>query len=82
MLPYQKFKDAKRHSNIQVGDVCLLKYDGKVNDTFRLCRVVKVKKDKKGVVRTAQVQLRPRDSREKLLPYKSKKPTVQETGVQ
>ena len=46
------------------------------------CRVIKIKEGKLGVVRTAQVQLWPRDSRDALLPYKPKEPTVQETGVQ
>ena len=36
LVPYQRFKDARRHRNIQVGDVCLLRYDGKIKDTYRL----------------------------------------------
>ena len=82
LVPYQRYKDAKRHRNICVGDVCLLCYDGKIKDTYRICRVVETKKDDQGVVRTVKVQLRPQDVREKLLPYKSKTPCIQETGVQ
>ena len=75
LVPYQCYKDAKRHTNIGVGDVCLLRYDGRIKDTYRMCRVISVKSDKSGIVRTADVQLRPRDSREALLPYKPKQST-------
>ena len=37
MLPYQKWKDAKRHSNLRVGDICLLMYPGKIQDKLRYC---------------------------------------------
>ena len=33
MIPYQRFKDAKRHKNLLKGDVCLLQYDGKFKHT-------------------------------------------------
>ena len=36
MIPYQRFKDAKRHKNLVKGDVCLLQYDGKIKHTYRL----------------------------------------------
>ena len=35
MLPYQRYKDTKRFSNLKVGDVCLLSYPGKIKEKFR-----------------------------------------------
>ena len=35
MIPYQRIKDAKRHKNLQAGDVCLLQYNGKIKHTYR-----------------------------------------------
>ena len=82
LLPFQKWKDSKRHNNLQVRDVCLIKYDSKVKGTYRLCRVHEVRPDADGVVRSVSVQLRPRDRREPSLPYKPKTPMIMETGVQ
>ena len=48
---------------------------------YRLCPVAKVYPDSKGVVRTVDVQLRPQDSMEPLLPYRLKPLTVLKTGV-
>ena len=54
--------------------MCLAKYEHKVGKAdYRLCKVVEVEKDAKGLVRTVMVAMRPRDAREKSLPYKSKK---------
>ena len=33
LLPYGHLKEAKRHANLEVGDVCLLNYDNKVCET-------------------------------------------------
>ena len=82
LIPYQRYKDAKRHENLKVGDVCLLRYDSMVKDKYRLCRVAEVYPDGEGVVRTVDVHLRPQDSREPLLPYRPKPLTVLKTGVQ
>ena len=72
LVPYNKWK--KEKTNLEVGDVCLVKYDHKVGKAdYRICRVEEVEKDAKGLVRTVTVGMRPRDSREKTLPYKSKK---------
>ena len=30
LLPYHHHKQAKRHSNLKVGDICLLKYETKI----------------------------------------------------
>ena len=81
LLPYQKYKDTKRHQNLRVGDICLLSYPGKVQDTSRYCRVDKLYPDEDGVVRNVGISLRSRDSREKLLLYKSRKPMKMDVGV-
>ena len=71
-LPYNKWK--KKHPNLEIGDVCLVKYEHKVGKAdYRICKVVEVEKDAKDLVRTVVVAIRPRDSREKSLPYKSKR---------
>jgi hypothetical protein len=71
-LPYNKWK--KEHPNLEIGNVCLVKYEHKVGMVdYKICKVVEVKKDFKDLVRTVLVAMRPRDSREKSLPYKSKR---------
>ena len=57
LLPYYKYKDSKRHQNLQVNDVCLIKYETKVASTYRLCRVSKLLHSEEGIVRTVEVQL-------------------------
>ena len=72
LVPYQKWK--KEASNLAIGDICLVKYEHKVGKSdYRICKVVEVEEDTKGLVRTVTIAMRPRDSREKSLPYKSKK---------
>ena len=82
LLPYQKWKDAKRHTNLMVGDVCLLMYPGKIQDKYRYCRVDEVHPDQEGVVRNVTVSLRSRNSREKLLLYQARKPMKMKVGIQ
>jgi hypothetical protein len=82
LLPYQKWKDAKRHTNLRVGDVCLLMYPGKIQDKYRYCRVDDVHPDQDGVVRNVTVSLRCRNSREKLLLYQARKPMKMKVGIQ
>ena len=55
LLPYSRYKDTKRHQNLQVDDVCLVKYETKVMATYRLCRVSKLFTSEEGVVRTVEV---------------------------
>ena len=58
-----------------------MKYDKKVGKAdYRISKVEKVETDNKGLVRTAWVLMRPRDSREKSLPYRSKKVDLHESG--
>ena len=81
LFPYNKWKEEKE--NLEPGDVCLLKYEKKIGKgDYRLCKVETVEKDLKGLVRTVEVLMRPRDSREKSLPYKSKQMVMMKVPVQ
>jgi len=71
----------KRHRNLQIGDVCLLAYSGKIGENVRYCRVDEVHPDEDGVVRNVTVSLRSRDAREKLMLYRSRKPWKMLVGV-
>ena len=82
LLPFHGYKESKRHNNLRVGDVCLLKYENKIKADYRYCRVESVFPDDQGVVRTVNVKMRPRDNRDKALPYKAKAPVVMNVGVQ
>ena len=82
MLPYQKWKDARRHINLKVGDVCLLIYPGKIKDKYRYCRVDEVHPDHNGVVRNVTVSLRCRNAREKVQLYRARKPMQMKVGIQ
>ena len=57
LLPYSKLEDTQRHKNLQVGDVCLIRYETKVASTYRLCKIVRVFPSDGGVVRTVEVLL-------------------------
>ena len=70
LIPYQRFKDAKRHKNLQEGDVCLLQYDGKFKHTYRLCIILKSFPSEGNIVRTVKVGFRPK-TQCKAGPYKS-----------
>ena len=81
LFPYTKWK--KECKNVKPGDVCLVKYEKKVGKAdYRISRVDRVETDDKGLVRTAWVLMRPRDSREKSLPYRSKKLVSMKVGIQ
>ena len=71
LLPYSRYKDTKRHQNLQVNDVCLVKYETKVAATYRLCRVSKVFPSEEGVVQTVEVQLRNRKVTKRHQPVKN-----------
>ena len=82
LLPYQRYKDTKRFRNLQVGDVCLLSYPGKIQEKSRYCRVDAVHPDEDDVVRNVTISLRSRCARERLLLYKSRQPMKMVVGVQ
>ena len=67
---------------LAAGDVCLLRYDRKVGKgDYRLCKVVEVHPDKKGLVHTGSVAFRPPSSKEKSLPYTSKELKEMKVGL-
>ena len=86
LLPYARYKETKRHRNLQVGDVCLLHRVNKIKGSFQLCRVVEIKVDEDNLVRTAQIELvikeKKRSDRKSLLKDKSWKKTQMEIAVQ
>ena len=83
LLPYHTYKAAKRHRDLVVGDVCLLKYETKVRGFFQLCRVQDVFKDDHGVVRTVQVKYCPRRDKDEVNKTKGKlKTSLLTIGVQ
>ena len=77
LLPYYKYKDSKRYQNLQVNDVCLIKYETKVASTYRLCRVSKLMHSEEGIVRTVEVQLGNRKLSKKNPPVKNLVTAVQ-----
>ena len=67
LVPYRRWK--VQHRNLQIGDIVLVSYPCKFGKgEYRLARVSAVFPDTYGVVRTVSVKMRPRDSREKVLP--------------
>ena len=83
LVPYQRQTSAKIEDNVCVGDVCLLKYQGKIGrGDYRLCRVVKTFPDDDGLVRKVEVEMRPKNSRDPTLPYISKDLVSQIVTVQ
>ena len=71
LVHYQKWK--RELSNLAIGDICLVKYDHKVGKSdYRICKVVEVEGDAKGLVRTVKIAMRPRDSREKIIAEREK----------
>ena len=56
LLPYYKYKDTKRHQNLRVNNICLIKYETKVASTYRLCRMSKLLHSDDGLVRTVEVR--------------------------
>ena len=81
LVPRTKWKQPAR--NLQVGDVGVLRYEQKLGpDSWRLARISKADPDQDGLVRTIQVELRPRHVSDRGKAYKSKKPVVMVIGVQ
>ena len=71
LLPYHDEKASKVHENLKVDDICHVFYDSKYGKgTYRIGIITDVFPDEHGIVRDVTVAMRPRDSREKTLPYK------------
>ena len=81
LLPYNKLKDQCRHKNFREGDICLLQYENKVKNTYRLCRVTKVKESKDGLMRTVKIKYRAK-RKSKLLPNVSVLLTSMDVAIQ
>ena len=81
LLPYNSYRDAKRHKNLQINDICLIYYSSKIKAEYRLYRVTETYPDKVGIVRTVDVSMRPRDKRNRQKPYIHKEPVITMVGV-
>ena len=62
LLPLPKWK--RQQSNLQVGDVVHMWYEGNMKDEYRLAKVVEVFPDDKGLVRTVRVRYRKKNTKE------------------
>ena len=71
LFPRGKWKYVQ--NNLKPGDICLKAWHSSLGKSrYVICKVSRVETDEAGVVRTAWVLSRPKDSREPSLPYKSK----------
>ena len=59
--PCRRWKHIRK--NLKVDDIVLMKYQGNLQDDYRLARVIEVYPDQKDLVRTAKVVFRKRDKR-------------------
>ena len=50
------YKWLQRHRNVQVNDICLIRYKSKVRSSYRLGRVIEVHTSKDGLVRKVTLQ--------------------------
>ena len=81
LVPRTKWKQAER--NLQVGDIGLIKYDKALgSDSWRLARISRADPEEDGLVRTINVQFRPRHVRDKGKKYRTKAPLDMDIGVQ
>ena len=73
----------QKSENLRPGDICMKGYSSSLGkERYVLCRVDEVHPDEEGLVRTVTVLSRPRDSREKSLPYKTKLLVREKMSVQ
>ena len=80
LVPRSKWKQAER--NLQVGDIGLIKYDKALgSDSWRLARIARADPDEDGLVRTINVEFRPRHVRDKGKKYRTKAPLDMDIGV-
>ena len=80
MIPCKKWKHPK--SNLNVGDIVMVNYSNNFVDDYRIARVSKVFPDEKGLVRTVEIEFRPRNKREPARVYASKPLTKEVVHVQ
>ena len=80
LVPCRRWKHIRK--NLKVDDIVLMKYEGNLQDDYRLARVIEVYPDQKDLVRTAKVVFRKRDKREKPGDYWKKPLKEQVVAVQ
>jgi hypothetical protein len=82
LVPRTKWKT--KHRNLREKDICHIKYASKhTAPAYRLCRVSKVFPDHEGVVRTVEVEMRPRrQGKTGAAKYTHKNPVQMKVGVQ
>ena len=68
LLPARKWKH--RSSNLGVGDIVMLTYQGNFKDDYRLARVMEIYPDKDKLVRNVLIKYRKRNARESRLKCK------------
>ena len=80
-MPLPKWKVANR--NLQPGDVCLLAFQASYGPgRYKLCRVLQVFLDRRGLVRDVEILLRPTRSNEDPRVYKPTKMTKMVVAIQ
>ena len=80
-MPLPKWKTVNR--NLQPGDICLLAFQASFGPgNYKLCRVIKTFLDSRGLVRSAEILLRPTRSNEPPRTYKPTKMTTMIVGIQ
>ena len=81
LMPLPKWKVANR--NLQPGDVCLLAFQASYGPgRYKLCRVLQVFLDSRGLVRDVEILLRPTRSNEDPRVYKPTKMTKMVVAIQ
>ena len=81
LMPLPKWKTVNR--NLQPGDICLLAFQASFGPgKYKLCRVIKTFLDSRGLVRSAEILLRPTRSNEPPRTYKPTKMTTMIVGIQ
>ena len=80
LMPRSKWKLPEE--NLRVGDVCWLTWDSKLSSRYTLCRVLSCETDEGGLVRTVEIERRPKDAREASLPYSSRALQRERVAVQ
>ena len=68
-----QYTSAKIKDNVNAGDCCIFKYQGKIGrGDFQLGRVVKTFPDEDGLVRRVELEMRPKMRRNPTFPYDTK----------
>ena len=80
LVPCRRWKNIRKNLNEE--DIVMMHYDGNLSDDYRIARVVKAYRDKKGLVRTAKVAFRKRDRREPADMYWKKPLSTEIVAVQ